>query len=77
MPSTSERSDEDLAAAIVRALQWDALVPVEKLDVTVSKGWVTMRGEVEWAYQKQDAERVTRRITGVRGVTNLIAVKPA
>jgi osmotically-inducible protein OsmY len=76
LPSTAERSDEDLAAAIVRALQWDAFVPVEKLDVTVSKGWVTMRGEVEWAYQKQDAERVTRRITGVRGVTNLIAVKP-
>jgi osmotically-inducible protein OsmY len=76
LPSTSERSDEDLAAAIVRALQWDAFVPVEKLDVTVSKGWVTMRGEVEWAYQKQDAERVVRRITGVRGVTNLIAVKP-
>jgi osmotically-inducible protein OsmY len=76
LPSTAERSDEDLAAAIGRALQWDAFVPVEKLDVTVSKGWVTMRGEVEWAYQKQDAERVTRRITGVRGVTNLIAVKP-
>jgi hypothetical protein len=36
----------------VRALEWDAFVPIEKLDVTVSKGWVTLRVEVEWQYQK-------------------------
>jgi osmotically-inducible protein OsmY len=51
-------------------------VPLDKLDITVSKGWVTLKGEVEWQYQKEDAERVVRRITGVRGVTNLIVVKP-
>jgi osmotically-inducible protein OsmY len=76
LPSTAERSDEDIAKAIVNALQWDAFVPVEKLDVTVSKGWVTLRGQVEWEYQRKDAERVIRRITGVRGVTNLITVQP-
>jgi osmotically-inducible protein OsmY len=47
-----------------------------QVDITVSKGWVTLKGEVEWQYQKIDAERVVRRITGVRGVTNLITVKP-
>jgi osmotically-inducible protein OsmY len=51
-------------------------VPIEKLDLTVSKGWVTLKGEVEWQYQKQDAERAVRRLTGVKGVTNLITVKP-
>ena len=50
--------------------------PSNKVDVTVSKGWVTLKGEVEWQYQKQDAERVVRRLTGVKGVTNLILVKP-
>jgi len=49
---------------------------VDKLDITVSKGWVTLRGEVEWQYQKQDAERVVRRLQGVRGVSNLIVVRP-
>ncbi len=76
LPTTAERSDEDIAAAVLRALEWDAFVPVERLDVTVSKGWVTLRGEVEWQYQKEDAERVVRRLSGVRGVTNLITVKP-
>ena len=76
LPVSSERNDADVAAAAVRALEWDAFVPVEKLDVTVSKGWVTLQGEVEWQYQKQDAERVVRRLSGVKGVINLITVKP-
>jgi osmotically-inducible protein OsmY len=76
LPTSAERTDADIAAAAVRALEWDAAIPVEKLDVTVSKGWVSLRGEVEWQYQKQDAERVVRRLQGVRGVSNLIVVRP-
>jgi osmotically-inducible protein OsmY len=76
LPSSSERTDADIAAAAVRALEWDAFVSVDKLDVTVSKGLVTLEGEVEWQFQKQDAERVIRRLSGVKGVTNLITVKP-
>jgi osmotically-inducible protein OsmY len=66
LPSTAERTDADIAAAVVRALEWDAFVPIEKLDVTVSKGWVTLKGEVEWQFQKEDAERVVRRLSGVK-----------
>jgi osmotically-inducible protein OsmY len=76
LPSSAERTDTDIAAAATRALEWDAFVPIEKLDVTVSKGWITLRGDVEWQYQKQDTERVVRRLSGVRGVTNLITVRP-
>jgi osmotically-inducible protein OsmY len=76
LPTAAERTDADIAAAAVRALEWDAAISVDKLDITVSKGWVTLRGEVEWQYQKQDAERVVRRLQGVRGVSNLIAVRP-
>jgi osmotically-inducible protein OsmY len=72
----SERTDADIAAAAIRALEWDAGIPSDKIEVTVSKGWVTLKGEVEWQYQKEDAERVLRRLSGVKGVTNLIVVKP-
>ncbi len=47
-PASAERTDHDSAAAAVRALEWDALLPTDKIQVTVSKGWVTLRGEVEW-----------------------------
>jgi osmotically-inducible protein OsmY len=76
LPSTDERTDADIAQAAVRALEWDAFVPVTKVNVTVSKGWVTLKGEVEWNYQRQDAERAVRRLQGVKGVSNLITVKP-
>src|SRR5437868_13741662 len=72
----TERTDPDIAEAAVRALEWDASVPSDKIHVTVSKGWVTLKGEVEWQYQRQDAERVVRRLAGVKGVTNLITVRP-
>src|SRR5579871_5463042 len=54
LPSSDERTDADIAAAATRALEWDALVPANKVQVTVSKGWVTLRGEVEWEYQRSD-----------------------
>jgi len=76
LPVTAERSDSDIAAAAVRALEWDAFIPVENIEVTVSNGWVTLRGGVEWELQRKDAERAVRRLTGVKGVSNLITVKP-
>lgn len=72
----TERTDADIAEAAVHALEWDAFVPYDKVQVTVSKGWVTLKGDVEWQYQKQDAERVVRRLSGVKGVSNLISVTP-
>jgi osmotically-inducible protein OsmY len=76
LPTTAERTDADIASAVTRALEWDAQIPVEKVDVTVSKGWVTLQGEVEWDYQKRAAERAVSSISGVRGVTNLLTVRP-
>ena len=76
LPSSAERTDADIAAAATRALEWDAFVPTDRLKVTVSRGWVTLEGEVDWQFQKEDAERVVRRLSGVRGVSNLIMVRP-
>ncbi|WP_046111369.1 BON domain-containing protein [Aquincola tertiaricarbonis] len=71
-----ERPDPEIAAAAVRALQWDALLVPEKIDVTVSKGWITLKGTVDWQYKKYEAERAVRSLAGVKGVSNLIDVKP-
>lgn len=76
LSESGQRTDADIAAAAVRALEADAFLSPEKVHVTVSKGWVTLEGEVEWQFEKEDAERVVRRLAGVKGVTNLITVKP-
>ena len=76
LSSSAERTDSEIAAAAVRALQWDALLVPETIDVTVSKGWITLKGTVDWQYKKHEAERVVRNLAGVKGVSNLIEVRP-
>ena len=71
-----QRTDSEIAAAAAHALKWNASIPADKIHVTVDKGFVTITGEVEWQYQKQEAERVIRPLWGVKGVSNLITVKP-
>ena len=74
LPSSSQRTDPEIARAAVDALQWNVLVPHDRIQVVVEDGWITLRGEVDWYYQKEEAERTVRNITGVRGVSNLITV---
>lgn len=79
LPSSSERPDPDLARAAVDALKWNILVPDDRIRVKVANGWLTLEGEVDWYYQKEEAERAVRKLRGVKGVTNLVtvAVRPA
>ena len=74
LPSSSQRTDPEIARAAVNALQWNVLVPHDQIQVVVEHGWITLRGEVDWYYQREEAERAVRNITGVTGVSNLITV---
>ena len=76
LPESSERTDEDIARAAVKALDWNVLIPGNRIKVKVSKGWVTLEGTVDWQFQKTAAEKTMRHLTGVRGVSNLVEVKP-
>jgi len=76
LPGSRVRTDEDLARDVVNALRSNTLVPDDKIKVTVSNGWVTLEGEVEWNFEKTAAENAVRYLSGVKGVSNLITVKP-
>lgn len=76
LPATADRTDADIAAAARRALEWNSLVPSGNIRITVSDGWVTLRGQVNWEFEKREAERLVQRLAGVHGVTNLITVRP-
>lgn len=68
------RTDEDIAHAVRHVLEWDALVPDERIKSTVSDGWVTLEGDVDLWREREDAERTVLRLEGVIGVTNKIDV---
>ncbi|MGA9473713.1 MAG: BON domain-containing protein, partial [Terriglobales bacterium] len=62
-----ERTDADIAKAALNALQWNVALPADRISLTVSRGFVTLKGEVPWQYQKEEAERVIRHLLGVNG----------
>ena len=70
------RSDSDIAQAAVAALRWNSLVPDDRVQVEAEDAWVTLTGEVDWPYQLTSAQQCIRPLTGVRGVTNLVTLKP-
>ena len=76
LPDSQRRTDGDIAAAAANQIQWSTTVPTGAVEVTVREGWITLEGEVEWWYQKNSAETAVQHLAGVKGVTNLIAIKP-
>ena len=56
------------------ALEWNVLVPADEIYSTVSDGWVTLAGDVEYYRERVDAERAVSHLSGVRGVTNSIRI---
>ncbi len=68
------RTDTEIASAVRSALEWDALVPNEQITSTVSDGWVTLEGDVDYWRERQDAERAILRLNGVVGVINKITI---
>jgi osmotically-inducible protein OsmY len=76
LPSIDQRPDPDIARDAVAALKTELPISHEKIKVTVKDGWITLEGAVEWQYQKTAAENAVRKIKGVKGVTNVVTVKP-
>jgi osmotically-inducible protein OsmY len=75
LSGSSVRDDADIAEEITRVMSWSAAVP-SAVKAEARKGHVTLRGEVEWGYQRNEAKRAIRYLGGVRDVTNLITIKP-
>jgi len=75
LPQKDERTDEDVANAVHAILHWTVGLPDDSVKVQVEKGWVTLTGAVDWAYQSHVAARTVSHMRGVRGVANRIEVR--
>jgi osmotically-inducible protein OsmY len=76
LPSVDERPDPEIARDAVAAIAAQLPVASSSVRVVVKNGFVTLEGEVEWQYQRNLAETAVHRIKGIRGVSNMIHVKP-
>ena len=76
LPVLDERPDPDIVRDAVAALKAELPYSSENIKVVARNGWLTLEGAVEWNYARDRAETSVRRIRGVKGVTNAIALKP-
>jgi osmotically-inducible protein OsmY len=75
LPQKEERTDEEVANAVHAILHWTVGLPDDSVKVQVEKGFVTLAGAVDWAYQSHVAARAVGHMRGVRGVANHIEVR--
>ncbi|WP_010301854.1 BON domain-containing protein [Candidatus Odyssella thessalonicensis] len=71
-----KRSDEEIAEAAIRAIDWDATIPSGRVTITVEHGIITLTGDVEYQYQRERASQDVKYIYGVKNVVNNITLKP-
>ena len=76
LPSLNQRADPEIARDAVDALKRELPYSSENIKAVVRDGWLTLEGEVDWKFQSERAEEAVRRIRGLKGVTNLIKIKP-
>ena len=76
-PAAHAQNDADVAVAAARVLEWSALVPQERVSVSVEAGVVTLCGEVSRECERAAAEDVVSCLAGVTDVQNQIAIRPA
>jgi osmotically-inducible protein OsmY len=75
LPSSHVRTDSDLMAAAVSALQWNTSLSDHRVKVSVKDGWLVLSGEVDSDHQRQTAGYAVRYLQGIKGVSNDIVVK--
>jgi osmotically-inducible protein OsmY len=75
-PSADERPDPLLAREVIAAIAAQLPRASEQIKAIVRRGWLTLEGEVEWQYQRKMAEEAVRGLPGIKGISNLIQVKP-
>lgn len=69
-------ADDEIAKRALNTINWNTIVPRDAVTVEVRKGWVTLKGKLEWQYQKEAAGEAVRALSGVFGVVNQIEVAP-
>jgi VCBS repeat-containing protein len=72
---THDKTDTEIAEAVLNALKWHTAVQEEKIKIKVEDGNVRLDGEVEWEYQRSNAKTAIENLSGVKSVINFITVK--
>ena len=72
--SDPHTADHEIARRILDVFKWNAMIPDDRITVKVENGWVTLSGETTWHFESEEASRAAAKISGVKGVSNVISI---
>jgi osmotically-inducible protein OsmY len=75
-PGDKKTSDDQIAKRALDVIAWGSTIPKDRVQVKVQAGIVTLTGEVDWYYQRDDAESAVRKLSGIKAIVNEITIKP-
>jgi osmotically-inducible protein OsmY len=75
LPSDKKTADDEIAGRAVDILKWRVGFPADRISIKVEKGIVSLTGDVDWQFQKTEAEAAIHHLSGVVGVVNLVQVR--
>lgn len=76
-PGDHDLTDTEIAHAMADYLRWYFSGRQKRLIGKVERGWITLMGEVDFERQRTAVEESVNQISGVRGVVNMVTVRPA
>ena len=76
LAGSDQRTDADVARSCENVLLWTTYLPKDSVKVMVEDGWVTLTGQVHWAFQRTTATAAVRYLAGVKGVSDQISIQP-
>ena len=76
LPSNHEKPDPEIARDAVEAIKSELPYSHENDQDRRQERLGDARGHAEWKYQRSRAEAAVRKVRGIKGVTNLVTLKP-
>lgn len=76
LPEHQNTSDDEIASRVLAVLEWAATVSdPREIEVTVRRGFVTLKGTVDWHFQRTATENAVRQLAGVTGMSNQLEIR--
>jgi osmotically-inducible protein OsmY len=75
VPNHKKTADDEIAARAADIVSWDSRLPQNQIRITVHNGWLYLEGEVDWQFQRAEAQERVSKLTGLVGVVNNITIR--
>lgn len=73
--SGKDKSDNELLHEILNIFRWNWEIPESKISIRAENGWITLEGELHWAFQLEVISKALSSLVGIKGIHNKMTIR--